>query len=156
MADTTPKADGRFAKGTSGNPGGRPSRKGRHSHAISAVNRRCISEAAQTQITINLNGEQKLVSLYTANMIAMGIKGASGNTAAARLFLGQVNAAASMNGEQNELARWALREWDKTLDQLEQTEKWAPPTSGVLVVSPEQWEARASPGLSSTPEEEKN
>lgn len=111
MEATKTKKSGRFEKGQSGNPSGRPSKR-RVTHNTTAGYRLAMLEVGAMTVPMvdKATGEIDEISLVRANMIALGRKGASGHGPSAKAFLEKHAEAAGIHGELTELHRYLLRE----------------------------------------------
>ncbi|WP_156494597.1 DUF5681 domain-containing protein [Brevundimonas sp. GW460-12-10-14-LB2] len=111
MERTKAKKSGRFEKGRSGNPSGRPSKR-RMTHNTTAGYRLAMLEVGAMTVPMvdKATGKIDEISLVRANMIALGRKGASGHAPSAKAFLEKHAEAAGIHGELTELHRHLLRE----------------------------------------------
>lgn len=80
---------GRFRKGVSGNPNGRPLKVEKH-HSMPLLNQRSAFDVAEQPVTVTVNGAQKTMTLFEANLYQIGMKGARGELAAAKAFVAMV------------------------------------------------------------------
>lgn len=136
---------GRFQKGVSGNPRGRPPKR-QTTHRTPAGYRATMLEVAATPVPFvdRETGEHGEMSLLRANMLALGRKGASGHAPSAKAFLEKHFEAAGVHGELLQLHRYLLEENSRLELQVEKLQARLPKHSGgVLQLSEEEWRERA-------------
>jgi len=78
---------GRFRKGSSGNPRGKKKVQFKRDPGLPASRRRVISEVADKQIEVTIDGQKRSMSLFEANVHAIAVAGAKGNRIAAQKFI---------------------------------------------------------------------
>ena len=86
MSDKQRQKDGRFAKGQTGNPKGRPARRERDPK-LPAARRAAIFRVADRKVTVNLDGKAEKISIFEACVLQLGRDGATGNRIAAKDFI---------------------------------------------------------------------
>lgn len=111
MEKSGAKKSGRFEKGRSGNPRGRPSKR-RVTHNTTAGYRFTVLDVGATKVPAidKATGEIEEITLVRANILALGLKGASGHAPSAKAFLEKHAEAAGIHGELTELHRHLLKE----------------------------------------------
>jgi hypothetical protein len=104
-----PKRDdkGPILPGSSGNLRGRPAKE-RRRHAHPHSNNSVAFEIAAIEVTVTVNGRSEKRSLYEANLIRVGVDGASGKISSARTFLNEIGRAARENDGHGALVRSLL------------------------------------------------
>jgi hypothetical protein len=122
---------GRFAKGSSGNPAGRPA-KHKKRHSMPEINRRAAFDIAEREITLKANDTLQTVTLYQANLLRLAMDGANGNRNAARLFIAEVNRAASMEWQNSAIVEMLLSENEEQERELEALRSRVP-RNGVVI-----------------------
>lgn len=137
------RSDGRFRKGQSGNPLGRP-RKLPGRHRLPMVNRMAAFEVAETPITItNRNGERETTTVYRGVLMAVAQKALAGHAPSQKLLLQHVDSAAGVYGDTHALVQFQFREMARLEALVDAYEKKAEKQkTGVLVVSQEEWDRR--------------
>jgi len=85
------RVDGKFDKGSSGNPGGRKAAPETTTHP--ELLRDMAFDIAEMPVTMKVGGRKKSITLYQANLAALGNAGANGDVSAARDFVKEVRAA---------------------------------------------------------------
>ena len=140
------KAAGRFVKGQSGNPNGRP-KKLPQRHRLPASNRMTVFEVAEMPVTVNdrSSGSSEEMTLYRANLMAMGKRGAAGHAPSQKAFMAQVDKAAASYGDSHALTQFLFRETARLETLVAQYEARAQRSgSGVLVLDQEEWDRRTA------------
>lgn len=132
---------GRFRKGVSGNPSGRPLKTVKR-HSAPVHNQRATFDIAEQLVTVTVDGERQSMTLYQANLYRLGLKGASGDGAAAKAFVDRVDRSAK--SQENEMApQLLLIEENKELKAIlaDYQRRHPPRTGGVLVLEEEEFRA---------------
>jgi hypothetical protein len=120
--------NGRFEKGQSGNPRGRPPKRAMTTHTTHSGYRATMLEVAAMPVPYvdRETGETGEISLLRANMIALGRKGAAGHAPSAKLFLEKHFEAAGVHGELLQLHRYLLEENARLELQVERLSELVP------------------------------
>ena len=141
MAEAS-RANGRFPKGHSGNPKGRP-RKLPSRHRLPASNRMTAFEVGEMQISIN--GGSESTTLYRGVLISMGQKALAGHAPSQKAFLERIDRAAAAYGDSHALIQFLFRETAKLEGLVDAYEDRARASKkGVLVLSQEEWDERTA------------
>ena len=138
------KPNGRFVKGQSGNPLGRP-RKVPRTHRLPSSNRVTAFEVAEMPLLMTSpgGGEPETTTFYRGVLIAMAKKALSGHAPSQRAFLDQIEKAAAAYGDSHALVQFLFREMAKLETLNDQYEATAiARKTGVLVVDQEEWDRR--------------
>lgn len=101
------RANGKYAKGSSGNPKGRPKKK-RERIVHPEAWRDMAADAGEFLVPISINGVDYHLPLLQANFITLGIRGANGHAISARHFLTQHRAAVQQEIDDNRIDRAQL------------------------------------------------
>ena len=86
MDDINRQKNGRFTKGQTGNPNGRP-RKRYRDPRLPATRRDAIFRVADRMITTSIDGKTEKISLFEACLLQIAKAGATGNRIAAKNFI---------------------------------------------------------------------
>lgn len=129
---------GRFRKGVSGNPDGRP-RVRPKTHDLPTGNRRSFFEAMERKIPVRSANGVKEMTAYEVILASLVNKAASGNFQAAKLLLAEGNRAAKEN-EESLVAVGTL--WERIFAQEAELAEWRrrhpKQNGGVLVLPPKE------------------
>lgn len=139
------KPSGRFVKGQSGNPAGRPPKPPTR-HRIPATNRMIAFEVAEMPITIkDRNGGSEITTGYRGVILAMMHKALGGHAPSQKLFLEYTDRAAAAYGDNHALIQFLFRYAARLEGLVDAYEKRAEATkTGVLVLPQEEWDRRTA------------
>lgn len=123
---------GRFRKGTSGNPRGRRFQLP-HNPNLPASRRRIISRVADEEVEIKIDGKVQKITLFEANVRALGRGGIKDRVAAQR-FIDMVTQNSEVDLSRSLLAHHIKEHVNNNDRELERLRAIAEPTSGTIVV----------------------
>jgi hypothetical protein len=124
------RPNGTFAANTSGNEGGRPPKR-KQRHSLPGSNRRAAFAIAEREISASFSSKPEKLTLYQANLLRLGIDGAKGSRNAARLFIAEINRAASVNGDMHAFTRLLMSEVNRLEAENRELHEYSP-QSGVV------------------------
>ena len=131
------KSDGTFAKGTTGNPKGRP-RKWKPNHGFPHDNHKTAIEIAEMTVSMTIDGQVEETTAYRASMLALARMAMSGDLRAIKMFRAEVHAAAAGNVHQHALTQNLLALLDEQEKELNMLRKHFPKFTGSGVVTLDQ------------------
>ena len=113
---------GRFRKGVSGNPNGRPTKQAKF-HSLSTMNRRSIFDIVEQEVSVRSGSGEEKKTLYEAIFSKLAVDAAKGDRQAAKMVLAEVHRAAKENEytlnmvamlqEQNQQLREQVAAWEQ-------------------------------------------
>ena len=130
---------GRFPKGVSGNPLGRRMQL-RRDPKLPASRRRVISDVADKQIDVTVDGEKRRMGLFEANVHAIAVAGAKGSRVAAQKFVDLMIALADTDLERRLATRELMEQMNEVADENARLKAQHGSDGGVLVVGMEKME----------------
>ena len=101
--------NGRFARGSSGNPSGRPP-KVLKKHSMPYNNARAVIEVAELPVRLKRGDKTEEVTLYQAVVRSLGQRAANGDLRATRMFLDEMKGASSFSLYHSELVKTLLEQ----------------------------------------------
>ncbi len=91
-------------------------------------------------IEVAVEGEKRRMSLFEANVYSIAVAGAKGNRIAAQRFIDLMLELADRDLERRLASHQLIDRMNRIADENEQLKKKHAPTSGVLVVGPEEFD----------------
>ena len=129
---------GRFVKGSSGNPAGQAYRIPRDP-SLPASRRRIINAVADEEVEVKVNGKPRRMSLYEANVRALGLAGTRDRVAALK-FIELTNETSERHLARRLRSQELLEEMNALVEENMRLKAKYAPTSGVVTLGPEEWE----------------
>lgn len=140
MSDKVRQKNGRFAKGQTGNPKGRPFKRDRDPK-LPAARRDAIFRVADRLIPINLDGKTEKISIFEACILQLGRAGAMGNRISAKDFIQMAMATSETDLTHRVITMNMINRMNAIEEENEVLRAKSGTQSGVFVAPKEFWES---------------
>jgi hypothetical protein len=133
MEEDARDESGRFRKGSSGNPNGRPTKQSKF-HSLPPTNRRSIFEVVEQQVSVRTSAGEEKKTIYEAILTKLAVEAAKGDRQAMKMVLAEVHRAASENERTLSLVGMLQDQIQQLQDQLAAWERRYPSQNGGVLV----------------------